>query len=97
MQLEILGSYATQVRDVEQLEKEMKQEKQAFENRIRQWEEKQKKINADEDFLIKSKAEWSAQSTKRINDLESTLEQKRETIERLDRDYSAKIKELSKL
>ena len=54
-------------------------------------------MNADEDFMVKQKAEWSAQSMQRNNELEATLQQKRDSIERLGKEIIAKTTDISKL
>lgn len=97
MQMEILSSYATQVRDVEQLEKDVILQKQDYESKITQLDERQKKLRTDEDFLVKEKTDWNAQSSQRINELEATLKQKREQVERLEKDYSTKKNDLEEL
>ena len=54
-------------------------------------------MNADEDFLVTQKAEWSAQSKQRNNELEATLQQKRDSIERLGKEIIDKTTDISKL
>lgn len=95
-QLEILNSYVEQVKDVEQMEKRVKTEKTAVDQKLKQVDERTTKLRADEDFHRKQKSEWDSQSTRRQSELEDALKEKRELIAKLEKDFATKSAELVK-